>query len=59
MAFQIGDWVRVSPPFHEVYPDTYQIVAQDAATGAWRISIPEQPDLTPDFADEHLEKVTP
>jgi len=55
--FQIGDWVRVSPPFHEVYPDVYQITGQDAATGAWRLEIPGQPELTPDFADEHLEKV--
>lgn len=49
---QVGDRVRVKPPFDTALPGEYVIESQNPDTGAWRIA-----DGV-DFSEEHLEPVT-
>ena len=46
---QVGSYVRVKPPFDEVFPGERVITGQ-SETGAWQID-------GVDFAEEHLEEV--
>lgn len=49
---QVGDVVRVKPPFDVALPGEYVIEGQNPETGAWQIA------GGIDFAEEHLEAVT-
>jgi hypothetical protein len=49
MTFNIGDYVRVKPPFDAAWPGVWQIVSINPDTGAFQI------DGGVDFAPEHLE----
>lgn len=50
--FQIGDIVRVHPPFDQAWPGEWEIVGINPDTGAFQI------DGGVDFAPEHLDKVS-
>lgn len=52
MTFQIGDTVRVLPPFDVAWPGEWIITGINPDTGAHQINGGK------DFAPEYLEKVT-